>query len=81
MTAIMEDYYCWPEGLSEGDAKVVKADSPKEAAKLAMDSWRHEGSMDHSLPRVTVNVKDSNNEIVKVFVSQERFLDSSGPNV
>jgi len=81
MTTLLEDYSCWPEGLSEDSAKVVKADSPKEAAKLAMDSWRHEGSMDHSLPTVTVNVKDTNNEIFKVFVNQERFLDSSGPDV
>jgi len=49
MSTLLEDYTCWPEGFSEDSGKVVKADSPKEAAKLAMDSWRHEGSMDHSL--------------------------------
>lgn len=38
-----KEFTCWPSRLSEDKAKVVKATSRVEAARLARDIWKHEG--------------------------------------
>ena len=54
-----QEYLCWHAGQREADAKEIKADSHEEAAKLAVDIWRHEKLKDIGLNKVTVFVKDN----------------------
>lgn len=75
------DYFCWLEGQTEGDAKVVRSDSIKEAAKMAVDSLRHEGSIDSMQPSFTVFVRDAEGIVHIVNVRQDLYLDQSGPRV
>ncbi len=51
-------YYCWHAGQTEGDAKEIKAESMEEAAKMAVDVWRHENFQELGHNKVTVFVKD-----------------------
>lgn len=76
---MVDEYFCWLEGQSEGDAKVVKSDSVKEAARLAVDSWRHEGTLDTRLPSLLVKVRDADGHIHQIRVSQNLFMDEAGP--
>jgi hypothetical protein len=78
---MLEEYFCWLEGQREGDAKIVKSDSVREAAKLAMDSWRHEGSLFTRKPSLLVYVKDDEGQIHHVTVNQDLYLDDEGPRV
>lgn len=75
-----EVYRCWPQGFTLQDSKLVEAINPKEAAKIAVEGWRLEGLMDFRQVDVVINVNDSNNQIHKVYVNQEMFMDSSGPD-
>ena len=53
-----QGYLCWHAGQSEADAKEVKATSMEEAAKMAVDIWRHESLKELGSDKVTVHVKD-----------------------
>ena len=78
---MLEEYFCWLEGQSEGDAKVVKTDSVKEAAKMALDSWRHEGAIITRKPFFLVYVRDDEGQVHQVTVNQDLYLDDEGPRV
>lgn len=53
-----QGYLCWHEGQTERDAKEVKAASMEEAAQTAVDIWRHESLKELGHNKVTVYVKD-----------------------
>jgi len=53
-----QEYFCWHAGQTEKDAKDIKAESMEEAAKMAVDIWRHENLKELGLDKVTVFVKD-----------------------
>jgi hypothetical protein len=78
---MIDKYFCWLEGQSEGDAKVVKTDSAKEAARLAVDSWRHEGSLAALQPTFKVLVKDTDGKIHQVLMKMDQYIDDEGPRV
>jgi hypothetical protein len=61
-------YLCWHEGQTEADAKEVKAASMEEAGKMAVDIWRHESLTELGTSKVTVYVKDLNEENEKSFI-------------
>lgn len=79
MEKAIERFFCWPDGYNQEGSKMIKADSVKEAAKMAVEAWKHEDFIDIRLPELLVNVKDSNEKIHRVYVNQETYLDSSGP--
>ncbi len=53
-----QGYLCWHAGQTEADAKEVKATSMEEAAQMAVDIWRHENLKELGPNKVTVFVKD-----------------------
>lgn len=54
-----QEFLCWRVGQREADAKEIKAESMEEAAKMAVDIWRHEKVKELGLDKVTVFVKDT----------------------
>lgn len=59
-------YFCWHEGQTEGDAREIKAASPREAAEMAVDVYQSETFHQLGQDMVTVYVKDLEDN-VKVF--------------
>jgi hypothetical protein len=78
---VVQEYFCGLEGQTEGDAKVIKTDSVREAAKTALDSWRHEGAIITRQPNFTVFVRDDEGKIHHVVVNQDFYVDDEGPRV
>jgi hypothetical protein len=64
-------YFCWHEGQTEGDAKEVKAISMEEAAKMAVDIWRHERLKELGPNKVTVYVKDEEKHQKSFIISNQ----------
>ncbi len=75
------EYFCWQEGQSEAEAKVIKTDSVKEAARLAVNSWRHEGLLGALQPSLLVYVRDTDGKVHHVQMNMDRYLDDEGPCV
>ncbi len=78
---MLNHYFCWPEGQTEGDAKVIKTDSVKEAARMAVDSWRHEGLLGALQPTLLVYVRDAEGKLHHVQMKMDQYLDDEGPRV
>ncbi len=78
---MLNHYFCWPEGQTEGDAKAIKTDSVKEAARRAVDSWRHEGLLGALQPTLLVYVRDPEGKIHHVQMKMDQYLDDEGPRV
>ncbi|MGE3608052.1 MAG: hypothetical protein AB7I27_00590 [Bacteriovoracaceae bacterium] len=68
---IEREYTCWHLGQSEADGKDVKAPTVREAAKMAVDIWRHESLKDLEGRKVTVFVRDVNDDVHQVIVTNE----------
>ena len=65
-----QEYLCWHAGQIEADAKDIKAESMVEAAKMAVDIWRHEKLRDIGLDKVTVFVKDNADNMKSFTISR-----------
>jgi hypothetical protein len=76
---MLREYTCWAADLNETDAKIIKAANPRDAARLAVDSWRTEGMLDLHYPEVIVYVRDlETDEIQEISIKGiERFINPS----
>jgi hypothetical protein len=72
-----EVYICWFEGQDEGAGKEIKAYSIQEAARTAVDIWRHENVEELGNDKLTVFVKDEDLKVHQVVVTQSG--DSQAP--
>lgn len=75
----MDEFFCWPYGDTEESAKIIKAENANEAAKAALDVWRHEGRIELRMNEIIVNVKDPEGWLHKITINQENFRDSAQP--
>lgn len=66
-----QGYLCWHEGQTEADAKEVKAISMEEAARTAVDIFRHESLKELGNKKVTVYVKDIDENEEKFIISKD----------
>lgn len=64
------DFTCWWEGQSEADGKDIKATNREEAARMAVDIWRHENLNELEGDSITVFLKDPDGHVSKVEVNQ-----------
>jgi len=73
-----ENYTCWYEGQSEEDGRNVIASSLQEAARKAVDIWRHENirELTGDAPFI-VYLKDEDGYVHKVNI--RRGPEPSGP--
>lgn len=62
------DFTCWWEGQSEEDGKDIKALSKEEAARMAVDIWRHEKLKELGQGPLTVFIKDPEGQVSKIQV-------------
>lgn len=72
-----EVFICWYEGQDEDDGKEIKADNPDDAARTAVDIWRHENVEELGSGKLVVYVKDEDFKVQKIVVSQSG--DSQAP--
>lgn len=72
-------YICWHEGQDEGDGKEIKASSLRQAAKKAVDIWRHETGHEITGQKVTVHLKDEALRIHEIVVSSNPETDQRAP--
>jgi hypothetical protein len=63
------DFTCWWEGQNEGDGKDIKATNREEAARMAVDIWRHENLKELKGKSITVFLKDPEGIVSKVVVN------------
>jgi hypothetical protein len=66
-----QEYFCWHAGQTEEKAKEIKAESMEEAAKMAVDVWRHENLKELGPNKVTVFVKDRDNNQKSFIISRK----------
>lgn len=64
-------YICWHVGQDEGDGKEIKASSLRQAAKKAVDIWRHENAQEIEGHRVTVFLKDEGLRVHEVVITPD----------
>jgi hypothetical protein len=64
-------FYCWHAGQTEGKAKEIKAPSMEEAAQMAVDVWRHENVKELGPNKVTVFVKDEEDNQRSFIISRK----------
>lgn len=72
-------YICWHKGQTEGDGKEIKASSLRQAAKKAVDIWRHENVKEIAGQKVTVYLKDEGLHVHEVVVSGDPDHDQRAP--
>jgi hypothetical protein len=76
-----ESFICWPYGAKEADGIQVKEPSALEAAKVAVDTFRHEGRYLGQQDKVIVMVKDRQGKVHEIEVNQGPFLnDTASPH-
>ena len=63
------DFTCWWEGQTEEDGKDIKALSKEEAARMAVDIWRHEKLKEIGKGPLTVYIKDPQGHVSKIKVN------------
>ncbi len=66
-----QTFICWHENQVEGDGKELKASSIRNAAKKAVDIWRHENMAEIHHKKVTVYVKDESRKVHQVVIIDE----------
>ena len=66
-----EGYICWHKGQQETDGKELKAPSIEEAARIAVDIWRHEKVQELGGNKVTVFVKDKDEHVHEIIVTPQ----------
>lgn len=72
-----ENFICWLKGETEGDGKEIKAHDYNEAARTAVDIWRHANVEELGGDKITVYVKDEDLNVHEVVVTQSG--DSQAP--
>jgi hypothetical protein len=75
---MVHEFFCWLIDQDEGDAKLVKSSSAREAARKAVDSWKHEGTISMQTSRLTVQVRDPEGEVHQIAIDQGEFLRQAG---
>ena len=70
---VFDRFYCWPLGLDESDAKIIKTTSALDAAKKAVVSWRDEGSLNALSFHLAVQVRNTAGVIQTIYVNQESY--------
>lgn len=72
-----QEFICWREGQDESDGHELKAPNLQAAAKKAVVIWRHEKGNDNFFHgKVTVFLRDSNDEIHRVMVAPDSDYES-----
>lgn len=65
---IEKDFICWYEGQKEIDGIAIKASNVSEAARMAVDIWRHANAEELEGRSLKVFVREQNNKVSEVVV-------------